>query len=102
MPHGVHHLRPRSGWSLWGSSTCLRDRRAMTPRTKSSNPPPSGIVQTGQSSVRLIKERSGSETRRVGVNGEFDGWTVKQMGEDFAVVTHNGEEVRLILSKERI
>jgi chromosome partitioning protein len=62
----------------------------------------SGIVQTGQSSVLLIKERNGSETRQVGVNGEFDGWTVKQMGEDFAVVTHNGEEVRLILSKERI
>lgn len=62
----------------------------------------SGIVQTGQSSVLLIKERNGNETRQVGVNGEFDGWTVKQMGEDFAVVTHNGEEVRLILSKERI
>jgi chromosome partitioning protein len=60
----------------------------------------SGIVHAGKSSVLLVKERNGSETHQVGVNGEFDGWTVTQMGEDFAVLAQNGEEVRLLLSEE--
>lgn len=61
----------------------------------------SGIVHKGEASVLLLSDRKENKTRHVNVGGEFDGWTVKNTGTDYAVLTQNGEDVRLVLSEDR-
>jgi chromosome partitioning protein len=58
----------------------------------------SGIARVGGSSVMIVSDREGKSIRRIGAKDSLDGWTVKDTGEDYAVFSQDGEEVRLVLN----
>ena len=59
-----------------------------------------GIARIGDSSVVIVSDRQGQNTRRIRTGDELEGWTVADSGANFAVFSQEGEEVRLVLNDE--
>ena len=59
----------------------------------------SGIAQAGDASVVILKDRNDQTTHQVITGAEIDGWVMAEAGRDFAVLTQDGERVRLDLNE---
>jgi len=57
----------------------------------------SGIAKIGKSSVVILRDRGDNSTRQVIAGDNVDGWTISEAGTDYAVLTRDGEQVRLEL-----
>ncbi len=60
----------------------------------------SGVAKVGDSSVMIVRDRQGKNIRRIAAKDDLDGWTVTDAGVDYAVFSHEGEKVRLVLNDE--
>ena len=59
-----------------------------------------GIARVGDSSVVIVSDRQGQNTRRIRTGDDLEGWTVADSGANFAVFSQEGEEARLVLNDD--
>jgi len=60
----------------------------------------SGIAHWDGSSELILRDRIEDSSRQINNDVDLDGWVVRNSGPDFAVLTRNGEEVRLVLNED--
>jgi len=61
-----------------------------------------GIVRMGESKVLMLNDRINDSSRRVASGEIVDGWRVSDVGNNYAVFTQDGQEVRLMLSRANV
>ncbi len=60
----------------------------------------SGVAKIGGASVMILSDRHDKSIRRISAKDDLNGWTVTDVGSNYAVFSQNGEEVRLVLNEE--
>ncbi len=60
----------------------------------------SGVARVGDASVMILRDRQGKSIRRIGAKDDLDGWTVTDTGPNYAVLSQDGEKVRLVINEE--
>lgn len=62
----------------------------------------SGIAKIGGASVMILSDRYDKTIRRISAKDDLNGWTVTDIGSNYAIFAQNGEEVRLVLNEEAV